>query len=79
MSSPQTFSNVLQEWVEVFMHRSFHDFKLFMDESGLSASQVNTLMRLYHQNVCGVTDIAQTLGITNAAASQLVDKLVGMG
>jgi DNA-binding MarR family transcriptional regulator len=61
------------------MHRSFHDFKRFMDKSGLSASQVSTLMRLYHQRACGVTDIGLTLGITNAAASQLVDKLVGLG
>lgn len=79
MSSSQIFRKVLQEWVEVFMHRSFHDFKRFMDKSGLSASQVNTLMRLYHHKTCGVTDIAQFLGVTNAAASQLVDKLVGHG
>jgi DNA-binding MarR family transcriptional regulator len=79
MPSSQIFTKVLQEWVEVFMHRSFHDFKRFMDEYGLSASQVNTLMRLYHQDVCGVTDIAQSLGISNAASSQLVDKLVGYG
>jgi DNA-binding MarR family transcriptional regulator len=79
MSSSQVFTEVLQDWVEVFMHRSFRDFKRFMDDSGLSASQVNTLMRLYHLNTCGVTDIAQSLGITNAATSQLVDKLVGYG
>jgi DNA-binding MarR family transcriptional regulator len=76
MLSSQIFTKVLQEWVEVFMHRSFRDFKRFMDESGLSASQVNTLMRLYHLGACGVTDIAQSLGITIAATSQLVDKLV---
>jgi DNA-binding MarR family transcriptional regulator len=76
MFSSQLFTKVLQEWVEVFMHRSFRDFKRFMDESGLSASQVNTLMRLYHRGACGVTDIAQSLGITIAATSQLVDKLV---
>lgn len=61
------------------MHRSFRDFKRFMDSTGLSASQVNTLMRLHHHSTCGVTDIAQSLGITNAATSQLLEKLVSQG
>jgi len=75
----QPFSDVLSEWVQVFMHRSFRDFKRFMDEAGLSPSQVNALMRLYHGEQCGVTDIGGHLGISNPAASQLVERLVQMG
>lgn len=79
MSRSNMFTQALHEWAEAFMHRSFRDFKRFMDSTGLSASQVNTLMRLYHHGTCGVTDIAQSLGITNAASSQLLDKLVSQG
>jgi DNA-binding MarR family transcriptional regulator len=76
----KTFSEVMGEWVEVFMHRSFHDFKRYMDEAGLSLTQVNALMRLYHHSkLCGVSDIGGHLGITNAAASMMVDRLVQMG
>jgi DNA-binding MarR family transcriptional regulator len=75
----KTFSEVMGEWAEVFMHRSFRDFKRFMDEAGLSPSQVNALMRLYHGKLCGVSDIGGHLGITNAAASMMVDRLVQMG
>ena len=36
-------------------------------------------MRLYHGKLCGVSDIGGHLGITNAAASMMVDRLVQMG
>ena len=61
------------------MRRSFHDFKRFMDDAGLSPSQAGTLMHLFHSQACGVSDIAENLGITVAASSQLVDRLVGEG
>lgn len=76
MSENQQLKQVLQEWSELFMHRSFCEFKEFMDDSGLSTSQVIALMRLYHGGVCGVSGIAGHLGVTAAAASQLVDRLV---
>jgi DNA-binding MarR family transcriptional regulator len=47
-----------------------------MKKANLSVAQVITILRLYHHGRCGITEIAQHLGITNAAASQLVDKLV---
>ncbi len=75
----KSFSEVMGEWVEVFMHRSFRDFKRFMDDEGLSPTQVNALMRLYHGKLCGVSDIGGHLGITNSAASMMVDRLVQMG
>jgi DNA-binding MarR family transcriptional regulator len=79
--SPQSdeFTQVLRNWAEVFMHRSFRDFKHFMDESGISGSQFNVLMRLYHGGKCGVSHIGEHLGISRAASSQLVDRLVVQG
>ncbi len=73
------FSEVLYDWVDVFMHRSFRDFKRFMEENDLSPTQVHALMRLHHGKECGVSEIATHLGITNAAASQMVDRLVKAG
>lgn len=76
-------SQVLHEWASVFMQRSFHDFKRFMDEAGLSPSQINTLMRLYHcratTGALGVSDIAASQDISVPAASQLVERLVQQG
>lgn len=79
MQSSKQLSEVIRDWAEVFMHRSGRDFKRFMDTTGLSFSQVNILMRLFHGGSAGVSEIGEQMGITNAAASQAVDRLVQMG
>jgi DNA-binding MarR family transcriptional regulator len=79
MSSNEQFSQVLHEWVKVFMHRTGQEYKRFMDDSGLSFSQVNTLMRLHFTGQADISEIGAQLGVTNAAASQLVEGLVKMG
>ncbi len=78
-SSNDQFSEALHGWVKVFMRRNGQDYKQFMDESGLSFSQVNTLMRLHFAGQADISDISQQMGITNAAASQLVERMVRLG
>jgi DNA-binding MarR family transcriptional regulator len=60
------------------MQRSMRDFRKFMEETDLSFSQINILMRLIHGNSTSVSEIGEQLGVTNAAASQAVDRLVGL-
>jgi len=79
MSPTKEFTEVIREWSEVFMHRSMREFKRFMDETDLSFSQISVLMRLFHGSNCGVSEIGGQLGVTNAAASQTVDRLVQLG
>jgi DNA-binding MarR family transcriptional regulator len=79
MQSSKQLTAVIREWSEVFMHRSGRDFKRFMDETGLSFSQISILMRLMHEGSSGVSEIGDQLGVTNAAASQSVDRLVQLG
>jgi len=79
MSPTIVFTEVIREWSEVFMQRSMRDFKRFMDETDLSFSQVNILMRLLHSGNTGVSEIGEQLGVTNAAARQAVDRLVQLG
>jgi DNA-binding MarR family transcriptional regulator len=79
MSPTQKLTQVIHEWSGVFMHRSMRDFKVFMDETELSFSQISVLMRLKHAGKSGVSKIGGQLGVTNAAASQAVDRLVHLG
>ena len=79
MSSNEHFSEVLHEWVKVFMRHTGQEYKHFMDDSGLSFSQVNALMRLHFAGLADISDIAEQMGISNAAASQLVERMVRMG
>jgi len=73
-----TLTSVLRSWSEVFMRRSMHDFMRFSRQSGLSMTQISVLFRLHYGGSCGVSDLGEHLGVSNAAASQMVDRLVGM-
>ncbi|MGB8214366.1 MAG: MarR family transcriptional regulator [Anaerolineales bacterium] len=79
MSPTKELTQVIHAWSEIFMRRSGRDFKRFMDETDLSFSQISVLMRLMHGGNRGVSEIGGQLGVTNAAASQAVDRLVHMG
>jgi DNA-binding MarR family transcriptional regulator len=74
--SAERFAAVLREWAEVFMRRSMRDFVQLSKHSGLSISQMGALFRLYHGGFCGVSDLGDHLGVTNAAASQMVQRMV---
>ena len=79
MTKSEEFSLVMHNWSETFMRRSMHDFIRFSKDSGLSMPQMSTLFHLHHGNRCGVSNIGELLGVTNAGASQLVDRLVQNG
>jgi DNA-binding MarR family transcriptional regulator len=61
-------------WTGVFMRCSVRGFLRYSKESGLSMPQIGALFRLSHGN-SGVTDLGGDLGVTSAAASQMLDKL----
>jgi DNA-binding MarR family transcriptional regulator len=79
MAPSRQFTQSLHEWLEVFVHRSFHNTMRFAKEQGLSMGQLGALMRLHHGGACGVSDIGLQLGVTSAAASQMIDRLAQMG
>ena len=79
MSSEEIFLNTFRDWIERSTHRSIHAFIRHNRESALSLSQVNTLFWLYHHGPSSVNDLADRLGITKAAVSQLLDHLVSIG
>ena len=79
MSSSVSFDDVLRQWMDLFMTRSHHHLMRYLKSADLSMAQFGTLMRLHYDEHCGVGEIANQMSISNAAASQLVDKLVGHG
>lgn len=69
-------TQTLQDWAEVFMHHSMRHVFLFTKENNLSMSQMGALLNIHRQGVCSVSDIGDELGVTSAAASQMLDRLV---
>ena len=70
---------LLHRWVEVFMHRSMRGFILYAKEHGLSMPQIGALFHIHRQGAAGVSDLGLDLGITSAAASQMLERLVQQG
>ena len=79
MQTSREVSRVIRQWMEAFAMRSMGDWRRFVRSSGLSMPQLSLLMRLYYRGGCGVHDIGTGFGVSSAAASQLVDRLVHAG
>jgi DNA-binding MarR family transcriptional regulator len=79
MSDEDKFITTFQEWIDIFMHRSMRRFIHYARESGLSMSMIGTLFHLNKHEKTGVTDLGEILGVTSAAASQMLERLVQQG
>ena len=79
MTDATQLRDTVHKWMDTFMHRSMGGWARYIKGSGLSMSQFFILMHLRHNNQCGISDISERMETTNAAASQLVDKLVQSG
>src|SRR3972149_11846607 len=74
--SPQ---QTIREWMDVFMPRSMRGWTRLAKSRGLAMPQFSILMQLHHKGLCGMSEISERFDISNAAASQLVEKLVHAG
>ncbi|HET6597398.1 MAG TPA: MarR family transcriptional regulator [Anaerolineales bacterium] len=74
-STPQLIQTIRQ-FMDFAMHHSMRERAHFAKATGLSMPQFGILMQLHYRGNCAVGDISERFDITNAAASQLVDKLV---
>lgn len=77
--SADPFISTLQEWIQVLMRYSMRNFLRIARESGLSMSHLGAIFHIHRSGSCGVTEIGDHLGVTSAAASQLLDRLVQQG
>ena len=69
----------IHEGLEIVLAHIIQDFMRFMKQQGLSTPQINALMYIYHAGGCQVSDIGVLAEVSNAAASQLVERLVQQG
>ena len=79
MATTDPFLATYHQWIDLFMHRSMRHFIHHARESGLSMSMVGTLFHLHRHQGVGVTDLGDHLGVTSAAASQMLERLVQGG
>ena len=72
-------ADTLHNWTRLVIRNSMYNFIRFAKENNYSIAQINALFRISHKGNCGVTSLGDELGITSAAASQLLEKLVQQG
>ncbi len=70
------FLGTFQEWIDIFMHRSMRRFIQYARKNNLSLSMMGALFHLHKKEIAGVGDLGEHLGVTSAAASQMLDRLV---
>jgi DNA-binding MarR family transcriptional regulator len=66
---------LLQEWLGMIMRRSMRSLVLFLKENDLSMSQIGALFQI-NRGRSNVSDLGEGLGISIAAASQMLERLV---
>ena len=77
--NPDPFVATMEKWMKVSMHRSMRNFIHYIRRSGFSLSHMAAMLQVQRCGSCAVTELASHLGVTNAATSQLLDRLVEHG
>lgn len=72
-------AQTLQEWMRLVMQHSMRNFILHAKQLNFSMVQINALFRIHHKGACGVAELGDEMGVTSAAASQLLERLVQQG
>lgn len=76
MKSTDPFIGTLHECIELIMRRSMRYFFQYAKGIGLSMPQIGVLFHLNRGGTSGISNISEDLGVSNAAASQMLDRLV---
>ena len=76
MEHSDSLVDVLQDAFGFFRHRLMSNLFIFARDKGLTLGQYGALLRIHHKDGCGVSDIGSELGVTNSAASQMLERLV---
>lgn len=75
MQPVDPFVSTLQRGMEVIMRRSMQEFIHYAKTRDLSMSQIGALFHMYRSS-SDVSGIGDHLGVTRAAASQMLERLV---
>lgn len=79
MASSPELKKTIRQCMDVFTTRAIHDWSRYVKASGLSMPLFGILMHLYYRKSSSVSHLSEYLDISNAASSQLVDRLVQNG
>ncbi len=68
--------STFHEGLGAILAHVIQDFMSSMKQHGLSTPQIHALIYIFHAGECQVSDLGALADVSNAAASQLVERLV---
>lgn len=77
MSPP--LEKTFNEWMILNMRNSLGNFMRFAREKNFSLPQLSALIHLSQNEECNISGLGTEFGVTNAAVSQLLEKMVQQG
>lgn len=72
-------SETIKKWIKLTLSKSIHSIFKFSKENDISMPQIGALIRIYRKGDCNVSIVGTDLGISSAAASQLLHRMVQLG
>jgi len=79
MQSSDALVSLLHDWTEILRRLIMGNISSYARDNGLTMAQFGVMLHIYHKGACGVSDIGSDLGVTNSAASQMLDRMVQLG
>ena len=70
---------IIKKWIELTLHKSMHSIFKYSRKNDISMAQIGILIRIYRKGKANVSDIGTHMGVSSAASSQLIDKMVQFG
>jgi DNA-binding MarR family transcriptional regulator len=78
MQSPDPFVLAMQQWVDIVMHHSMRNLFRYIKSKGLTMPQIGAMFHA-SKGTTNVSHIGDDMGVTSAAASQVLERLVQSG
>lgn len=79
MHEPHFFSIRLQQFIGLLLRIVMQNHYRFVRQNGLTLPQMMILYHIQRVGGCTVSDVGEEFGISSAAASQMLDRLVQQG
>lgn len=77
MSPP--LEKTIKDWMNLNMRNSLGNFMRFAREKNISLTQLSSLIHLSQNEECNISDLGTEFGVSIAAVSQLLEKMVQQG
>ena len=75
MSAEKKFLNAIENWVNIYLFRSFSEYFEYLKKVGISMQQAYALTFIHYNGPSKISEICEHMMVSAPAASQMADRL----